>query len=488
MFNCDRQSSISTATQDYIKGRISSESDVTTKIAWAKLYGILRWSTGGEPLAGTKLEEYLYALVEAEHKQHQVCEKPTSTDETGIVATELYNSGGHTSLLLNFLEALDVNVSLILTGVSTNGYSPNSKRIPGVERFEGTPSTARIHAMAKKFGEFRRIFLFIHPIDIEASLAAALARQYYGTEVFFVNHADHIFSFGYFCANRVLEISAYGWALRNRRESTVASSYIGIPIKRELHATKPIRRDARGYVEAFSSGSSLKYKPLFDISFPFFIRRLLTENKQLRVTVLGPVLATDTWWWTAKLRHPWRLRIKKRVPHSKYIQLLDACTIYLDSFPITGGTALPEAYAAGLNVFGLARGVTGYSTLEELKAMTVHELHNEILTFVASGERERVKLDGVRDRFIRNHSFESFKQRVVDSVYEGKLISPPFNLAKIELFQQDIAIGGKEAMLWAQHYCSGAASDFIQFILLRLFRFRIKDSIAIAIGALKRCL
>ena len=75
--------------------------------------------------------------------------------------------------------------------------------------------------------------LHIHPNDVACAVAVRFAKRLHpAIEVCFINHADHVFSVGIGAADRVFEISTYGWGLRPMRGTEATSSFIGLPIKK----------------------------------------------------------------------------------------------------------------------------------------------------------------------------------------------------------------------------------------------------------------
>jgi hypothetical protein len=100
-------------------------------------------------------------------------------------------------------------------------------------------------------------------------------------------------------------------------------------------------------VHLVTAGASWKYKPHLGASLPRVVARLLAARPDAAFTAIGVHPAHDVWWWGLKLRYPRRVVLRKVLPHAEYLAALDAADVLLDSYPITGGTAFPEAVWRG---------------------------------------------------------------------------------------------------------------------------------------------
>jgi hypothetical protein len=225
--------------------------------------------------------------------------------------------------------------------------------------------------LVKIISNYNLIFLYIHPDDLKAAVAAAVAKEK-GARIIFINHADHCFSYGFYKADIVAEVSSFGMAI-NKKYRKANSSYLGIPLDFKDIGKVDFKKNNKN-MKFIAGASSGKLKPTKQLSFPRLVNQILSVHSSAQFTIVGPNLLTDWWWWWPKIRHRGRLRIVRSIPHCNYIKLLKLHDLYFDSLPMTGGTALPEARALGVPVTGVLCGSSGYTPLDYLKFQDISVL------------------------------------------------------------------------------------------------------------------
>lgn len=364
----------------------------------------------------------IYRIDDLEEILAQRLPQPMQQDPLQIkqeihVASEIYPNGGHTRLLQNLLDSAGFDADVLL--VRNSAGQPPILNIDEnrVIRLEATSSVERACQIMKHLVNYKNIFVHIHPEDIVS--AAALKRlkpELKNSKIIFVNHADHTFSLGLASADIVFEISSYGWTLRGRRGTEKISSFIGIPLApRQGVAVCSVKKNL-----ILSGGDAYKFKPAAGISFQENIRYLLLSNKALNAVIVGPHWH-DYWWWSLKLKFGKRLDLKQKLPYKDYIEYLAICSVYLDSYPVTGGTAFTEALIKGCNVAGLAGPSNGYGMADELKSESLLEL-DEFVQKIAMQHPEVMEQEEItRLRAIDFHSPAAVRQRILQTMNNGIL-------------------------------------------------------------------
>src|SRR6476620_6809927 len=144
--------------------------------------------------------------------------KAGSATETPLVdwlhvISETYDAGGHTALLeaLMALQFPQQGIAIAVTTSATLRFSARCAQL-GIPlyRLRGRcliDKTVELIALGRRAAS---IMLHIHPDDIGAALAARVLREE-GRRVVFLNHADHVFSFGPGAAATVAQVSGFGW-------------------------------------------------------------------------------------------------------------------------------------------------------------------------------------------------------------------------------------------------------------------------------------
>lgn len=341
------------------------------------------------------------------------------------VATEVYGFGGHTSLMRQLIASGQGKPRALLTGMQDTQVAATRLGI-SMDRVDllepATDKWQHVAALASAMSRHQHVILHIHPNDVIAALAVRMLKQHApSTRVLMVNHADHAFSVGMGAVDRVLEISRFGWSLRERRGSQGKSTYIGIPIPQPEIAAKA---DALpGEPMVLSGGSAYKYKPMHGMSLPSTLRKLLRQQPRLRVTVVGPG-KRDWWWWPLRLAQRARLSLSPLMPKDAYMTLLRTCTIYVDSHPLPGGTAFPEALMRGCRVAGMRGLAWGYSPADELRSEDETRFLRQCEALLEGTPEALEQQEQVRARCISEHDPIRVRERLAHALHSDELLTP----------------------------------------------------------------
>jgi len=199
------------------------------------------------------------------------------------------------------------------------------------------------------------------PYDTVAIAAAALPGV--RAPIVLENHADHTYWLGLGIADIVTSNRAIGvrvcadlrgLPLRRQRVLPTPIEPVLSPVDRQTTRAKlGISADA---VVAICVATPYKLYPTFDMGFAELARNVLRAIPELTLLLAGPT-ATGPW---QELRDdfPGRFHVLGMVKNAP--TLFSVADIYLDAHPISSGTALLEASAAGLPTLALHR-VDAYS-------------------------------------------------------------------------------------------------------------------------------
>jgi hypothetical protein len=296
-------------------------------------------------------------------------------------------AGGHTRLALEWLrirKGVDDQSVIFTRDTDVRTIEAlNAAAIP-FQLAAGTPM-ARLVDLSARFCATGTVVLHIHPEDCIAALAARHAREA-GTRVLFVNHADHVFSFGTGSADTVLEVSGFGWLTTARKRNAGRQSFLGIPLPIG-HCTDDFpaepdsaRRDPGAPV--LSVGAPVKYRPAGGISYSAFLNALV-EAIPNEIHLVGPN-GSEPWWRELGELAQRRIRFLGLRSQEETRRHMRGCIAYVDSFPMTGGTAFQEAFMLGAPSFGLQVGGGGYGLVDALRSASVDDLVISIATAVGN--------------------------------------------------------------------------------------------------------
>lgn len=375
----------------------------------------------------TRVENYLAekTLKEIDFKVNTVCSK----DKVLFVVTEPYMTGGHTRLMENLGLMLDKKSDLLITRSSCNSVRERLalvfSEINEISINSKKSNSDYIVNLVCEISKYENIILNIHPEDIFTVIACAVVKSFNkNLKVFFVNHADHVFSYGATVADVWFEISLYGHSLDELRNLKGKRSFIGIPInKAESEFFRNIKYPTLdNVVNCTTAGSAIKYKPSNGHSIIPLIKKMLKTNTSLNVNVIGANLITNYWWWWPKIQFFNKLKINRTLPYLDYIDVTKNADLYIDSHPMPGGTAFVEQFIQGNPCVGLRSGFFGYTPLEIIKKDNIDQVFDLLLNPPSMDE-----INEIQKLIFEVHGFSQVKKRFRDAIYNGGTHSNPMS-------------------------------------------------------------
>ena len=336
------------------------QGDLERLLLIATLAGNMTWCTPVGLLADPRLERAVVSTARAGGAAPTV----DGTRDRGRVLhvlSEAYGVGGHTRLAGRWMERDPRRSDVVLT--NQGGASPDllraAVRAAGGRIFDLKQAhrtfVARVHALRRHMDDADVVVLHTHPWDAIALAAANLPGP--RPPVIVENHADHTFWLGLGCADLVVDNRSP--ALRVTRElrgvRPERHARLALPVPEQESVTgRAEMREALGLdeqVAALSVGHAYKMSPVWGEGFDVILSRALERFPELVVYLVGP--AGTEQWARLSARFPGRVFPLGVIPDPE--SLFPAMDLYLDSFPLTGGTALIEAAMAGLPTLSLQR-------------------------------------------------------------------------------------------------------------------------------------
>jgi hypothetical protein len=165
------------------------------------------------------------------------------------------------------------------------------------------------------------------------------------------------------------------------------------------------------------------------MSFQRFVYRILSSNNSAVFLVVGVDWKSPSW-LLLKIRFPRRFQAIVSLAHAQYIEIIRQADLYIDSFPMCGGTAFPEARSLGIPVTGLVTGANGYTSLDRTKFESIDDLTREIQHFIAgqpNGIDRRNQTKSVCPDFKNAHGSVEVGNRFV-RLLSGEVCAPPKSL------------------------------------------------------------
>jgi glycosyltransferase involved in cell wall biosynthesis len=287
------------------------------------------------------------------------------------VMTQAYLEGGHTRLVENWVSfpAEDRNHSVVITH---HGESEIPLRLAEeVRKRNGDVFRLNAHHPLRKAvdlkqlaGNYELIVLHTHPFDVATLLA--FGNEDFKRPVLISNHADHVFWLGVSICDTLLDMSSRGQDI-SRRKRRIGESHV-LPIPVELTAGPGNRLEARERLGlptdkkiVLSVGQQSKYTIAGKFNFPEMATALVQQCPNCLFIVVGPD-STIPVWQTAHHASKGKVLPVGRVPHDRLIDFFRSADVYVDSFPVGGGTACIEALMYGLPLISVDSGLTQFDS------------------------------------------------------------------------------------------------------------------------------
>lgn len=342
------------------------------------------------------------------------------------VVTDTYKTGGHTRLMER-LAGMHLDKPTLL--VTRECFCNVDSFFSEVKIIKSVSAVERFKEIFEILCEFEKIILHIHPEDILTVLVVRYIKASgCKSKIYFVNHADHQFSFGRGVSDLVLEVSCFGYFLKKKiGEGSYESSFLGIPLSGDFSEVN-IENIFPFVNDVVSAGSAWKYKPINIFSFQKKIKEILLKNKKIKFHIIGVNPFFNYWWWPLKIRFPKRLNLIKSMPYAVYIDFLKNKKIFIDSYPITGGTAFAEAFMNGCLPIGFQTIVMGFTPLDKIRIST----SEEFLKIIDDPNLYLKKVLELKTDLVDWHSYDRVKYRYL-SALDGNYIFPPQGLDEKKL-------------------------------------------------------
>jgi hypothetical protein len=240
-------------------------------------------------------------------------------------------------------------------------------------------------------------------------------------QIDFFNHADHAFSVAIGISDNVFEVSMNGWQLRDVKKTIDRSSFIGLPIKIKNQIGRGCEKVPNLIL---TGGASYKFRPVGDRSLPKILATILSKYDHVHLILVGPKWH-DWWWWSLFIKFSGRIKRFSFLRRDDYESYLNRATIYLDSYPIGGGTAFPEALMSGLNILGLKEGTFGSTCADALRVNSESELTIKLDLIINQDESYLLEQAEIREQCTSFHGLHSVMDRISLRRDKNTLVVPP---------------------------------------------------------------
>jgi hypothetical protein len=281
--------------------------------------------------------------------------RPDDADQRPDVylATHVYELGGHTALIGDFVRALDRPAHLVLTDLSTSPSSTVSAKIlarvglsaSSVTVLPGPSSMDRLQQLFAALLSLKahRLFLFHHPYD---PLPSVVAQPEIADQHVLVHHADATPSFAMHLPGiRTIDLNPLAAATTR----LLGGHPELLPLTSPDPGPRPHGFLTRGYLVTASSGSPHKFSTPYAFGYADTVRHILSTTNGWHVHI-GPLLDSTLAEIAGALYQaslpsdrfvhvPWTASVPVALWEHR-------CDLYLASFPIDGARTKVDVMAS----------------------------------------------------------------------------------------------------------------------------------------------
>ncbi len=344
--------------------KLSRKHESERLLEWVELAAQFSWMAHPGRYADGRLENPAFQIgtrLETHLPTSPLATRATSHEKLTIdrrrvlhVATTVYDTGGHSRLIKNWIEndeGSTHSLVLILQGNLSvpDWLSEAVQKSAGIltvlsAQLSHLQRASSLRELAQECAD--TVILHIHPDDVVPIVAFADPGL---PPVGLMNHADHVFWLGASVADLVIDMRSFGVELTKARRFPKQSALLPLPLK--FKASSVSREEARrrlkltdADVALLSIGSSYKYKPTGAHNFYETVDEILDRNPTARLFVVGvePEEAREQ---SGKVPHE-RVHFLGTIADPICYQA--AADLYLEGFPYGSLTALLETVALGV--------------------------------------------------------------------------------------------------------------------------------------------
>lgn len=366
------------------------------------------------------------------------------------IVTELYNTGGHSAVIEDFIACQPDKNHIILATDILEQFNINNVEDrychPSVilEQAPNSGLYPKLRWLQQKLIQHSpsQIFLINHHQDAVAIAAIYLDID---SQIVFYHHADHQLCLGVYLSN-VIHVDPHPQGFYNCRNQLGIKNNFYLPLSAKDFGCVPASERkfmASGSIKTCSSGNQHKFEQEYRYNYSEIIPRILQETKGSHIHI-GPLSETTL----AKIRdglQNYGLQSKNFV-HIPWVKSVwstlreQDVDLYLESFPLGGGKTAIEVMGAGIPIIGHQNYKSrllccfDINYPEALFWRKPSELYEILSTITPEFLKEQSLY--ARRHYERFHSFDATSQQF-SAICNGKMVyePPPFKNYQLDPLQ-----------------------------------------------------
>lgn len=405
--------------------KIKSSNNLEKQVLLAKKAIDIALHTGTGYYSSSVIENVFLKLA-----QNNIADNITADFEKNSfvhVFTETAAHGGHTRVVERWIEASDDSQkhSLIITGRQTINDIPNRLK-SAVENKNGEiiffdewkSELEKAIELRKIASKYEFVILHIHMHDVLPIIA--FGNEQFKRPVIFYNHADHLFWVGASISDKIADLREFGIDITKNKRGIDDSYNLGIPVdvkdisfisKKEAREKTNLPLDKK---IIFTCGSAFKYKPLANMDFLDSVMPILEKDSNTILVGVGPTIEELESWSELSKKFQGRIYALGLMPHDKLYTYIQAADVVLDSFPMSGGTALIDAVTVNRPVVTRKNPVGQFDYILKTSAFCndAAETTKKIETLLYDELKAQENINEIKEQLKKENSIENWAKKL----------------------------------------------------------------------------
>lgn len=338
------------------------------------------------------------------------------------ILTEGYGTGGHTRVVERWIENAPITQSHSVVILKHNGailetLAKNIANKNGEFIIFDTSLNLKDRALKLRKLAMGYEYIILHTHMDDATAVVAFGTEDFTRPVLFYNHANHLFWIGKSITDLLLDLMHDDGITQKRRK--IFNTYcLGIPSKKIqlIDANKTASRkkfnlplDKKIIITA---GSAFKFKPIDDENLLDLIKQII-DDKCVCYAIGIP--QNDKAWSKAKEESG-----DKIVPlgmikfNSGYMDYIKSADLYLDSYPVGGGTTSIDAISVGVPTLFLKTALLQLDCLRKTNGycFTKDDFIKKAKKILSDKKFSQEILNDERQSLIKYQSIEAWNEKI----------------------------------------------------------------------------
>lgn len=398
------------------------------------------------------------------------------------VMTQSYTTGGHTRVVERWVDSspIEQKHSIVLLD---QGEEPIPSKLGNVVHehkgelyvFDGNSLEDRAVKLRELAMQYEYIILHIHMYDPTALVA--FGSEEFTRPVVLFNHADHSYWCGASIVDMLADLRVNNFAKEFRGINNVHPIRIPFDINESIQNFSVSKLDSRRKLGLpldkkiiLTVGGAHKYTPFAGFEFCDVISKTISSMDNVVCYGVGPSKETGNWGNSGEKF----IAVGEINYGEEYFHYLNACDVYVNSFPIGGGTAMLDAVqfhkpVVSYSLFDTNLGniLNGVDTTYDLNQFG-DRLRNLLLSEDVTDSLAKSQYDGV----IECHGIEQWRKNIYVMLSKTPLKHSIHDISNVRYKINDLAI---MISLWNKSLSNKSLSIYDTYhVFLILYRY-IKD-------------